>query len=124
MALCLRKNMLSQTATRQVARPRMVAMNASYKVTLNTPSGTQTIECPDDTYILVSGSRSPGGCQLCQPHALGLRRIDYWRNTFVFMYACGHCNAVQQSNAAKLQQPILLHWPSLISLLICSAGRR
>jgi ferredoxin len=26
-------------------------MNA-YKVTLKTPSGTQTIECPEDTYIL------------------------------------------------------------------------
>jgi ferredoxin len=34
-----------------VARPR-VACNATYKVTLKTPSGDQTIECPDDTYIL------------------------------------------------------------------------
>lgn len=51
----MRNNLLSRSATRSsVARSRVVSVNA-YKVTLKTPSGTQTIECPDDTYILVSG---------------------------------------------------------------------
>jgi ferredoxin len=51
MALCLRKSALVSTSRPSVARPR-VACNATYKVTLKTPSGEQTIECPDDTYIL------------------------------------------------------------------------
>jgi ferredoxin len=51
MALCLRKSALVSTSRPSVARPR-VACNATYKVTLKTPSGDQTIECPDDTYIL------------------------------------------------------------------------
>jgi len=60
MALSMRNNLLSRSATRSsVARSRVVSVNA-YKVTLKTPSGTQTIECPDDTYILVSGLRSSG----------------------------------------------------------------
>jgi ferredoxin len=51
MALCLRKSALVSTSRPSVARPR-VACNATYKVTLKTPTGDQTIECPDDTYIL------------------------------------------------------------------------
>jgi ferredoxin len=53
MALMMRKNAaLSRSAARSgVSRPRVVAVNA-YKVTLKTPSGTQTIECAEDTYIL------------------------------------------------------------------------
>jgi len=52
MALCMRKNLLKAGATRSgVARTRVVSVNA-YKVTLKTPSGSQTIECPEDTYIL------------------------------------------------------------------------
>jgi ferredoxin len=58
MALVMRQSALS-TSRPSVARPR-VACNATYKVTLKTPSGDQTIECPDDTYILVSGFRSLG----------------------------------------------------------------
>jgi hypothetical protein len=64
MALCLRKSALVSTSRPSVARPR-VACNATYKVTLKTPSGDQTIECPDDTYILVSGSRSLPRRLLC-----------------------------------------------------------
>jgi len=48
----MRKNLLKAGATRSgVARTRVVSVNA-YKVTLKTPSGSQTIECPEDTYIL------------------------------------------------------------------------
>jgi hypothetical protein len=57
MALVMRQSALVSTSRPSVARPR-VACNATYKVTLKTPSGDQTIECPDDTYILVSGFRS------------------------------------------------------------------
>lgn len=59
MALVMRQSALVSTSRPSVARPR-VACNATYKVTLKTPSGDQTIECPDDTYILVSGFRSLG----------------------------------------------------------------
>jgi ferredoxin len=49
MALCLRKSALVRTPS--TSRSRVVSVNA-FKVTLKTPSGTQTIECPEDTYIL------------------------------------------------------------------------
>lgn len=57
MALCMRKNALlgRSSARSSVARSRVVSVNA-YQVTLKTPSGTQTIECADDMYILVSRS--------------------------------------------------------------------
>ena len=55
MALCLRKSAAAVSTSRpSVARPR-VACNATYKVTLETPSGKKTISCNDDQYILVSG---------------------------------------------------------------------
>lgn len=57
MALCLRKSAAAVSTSRPtVARPR-VACNATYKVTLKTPQGEKTINCPDDTYILVSVDR-------------------------------------------------------------------
>ena len=31
---------------------KSLALSATYKVTLETPGGTQVIDCPDDTYIL------------------------------------------------------------------------
>jgi hypothetical protein len=52
MALLLRKSAVAVGTQRPtVARPSVVC---NYKVTLKTPSGTQTIECADDVYILVS----------------------------------------------------------------------
>lgn len=56
MALCMRKSALLNKSSRSsvASRSRVVSVNA-YKVTLKTPSGTQTIECADDVYILVSG---------------------------------------------------------------------
>lgn len=51
MALLLRKSAVAVGTQRPtVARPSVVC---NYKVTLKTPSGTQTIECADDVYILV-----------------------------------------------------------------------
>jgi len=41
---------VGKASVSRVVRPRVSA--AAYKVTLNTPSGTQTIECGEDTYIL------------------------------------------------------------------------
>lgn len=54
MALCMRQNAFKAGVRRaRTSRARVVSVNA-YKVTLKTPSGSQTIECPEDTYILVS----------------------------------------------------------------------
>jgi hypothetical protein len=79
MALCLRKSALVSTSRPSVARPR-VACNATYKVTLKTPSGEQTIECPDDTYILVSGSRSLPRRLLCASSFNSSRRFQHHGN--------------------------------------------
>ncbi len=85
MALCMRKNALAGATRRSgVARSRVVSVNA-YKVTLKTPSGTQTIECPEDTYILVGwescicGTAIWGvpwcGCSCCRPSTPHLRLV-------------------------------------------------
>ncbi|GBF98285.1 hypothetical protein Rsub_10948 [Raphidocelis subcapitata] len=54
--LCARRVAVSKGAAR-AARPAPLSRSRctkamAYKVTLKTPSGTQTIECADDTYIL------------------------------------------------------------------------
>ncbi|GBF94119.1 chloroplast ferredoxin [Raphidocelis subcapitata] len=55
--LCARKVAVASKGAARVARPATVSRSRctkamAYKVTLKTPSGTQTIECADDTYIL------------------------------------------------------------------------
>lgn len=55
MALSLRKQpaLLGGARRSATSRSRVVSVNA-YKVTLKGPFGSKTIECPADTYILVS----------------------------------------------------------------------
>jgi hypothetical protein len=49
-----RKFQAQAKPTRATRASRSTVKVSAYKVTLKTPSGTQTIECPEDTYILVS----------------------------------------------------------------------
>jgi hypothetical protein len=49
-----RKFQAQAKPTRATRANRGTVKVSAYKVTLKTPSGTQTIECPEDTYILVS----------------------------------------------------------------------
>ncbi|WIA08054.1 hypothetical protein OEZ85_007520 [Tetradesmus obliquus] len=47
-----RKFQAQAKPTRATRASRSTVKVSAYKVTLKTPSGTQTIECPEDTYIL------------------------------------------------------------------------
>lgn len=72
MALCMRKNALQAGARRATtSRARVVSVQA-FKVTLKTPSGTQTIECPEDTYILVSPLDLTAQPAPCNPSSISL----------------------------------------------------
>eukprot|EP00246_Nothoceros_aenigmaticus_P009348 TRINITY_DN247_c0_g1_i1.p2 TRINITY_DN247_c0_g1~~TRINITY_DN247_c0_g1_i1.p2 ORF type:complete len:149 (+),score=5.91 TRINITY_DN247_c0_g1_i1:46-447(+) len=71
---CLKSSVSMRTASPSTLfglkafRGRVTCMAASYKVTLKTPTGVHSFDCPDDTYILehaeeVLGLDLPSSCR-------------------------------------------------------------
>jgi hypothetical protein len=81
MALAVRSS--TARLARPAARPAKVSRNMrvyAYKVTLKTPSGEQTIECPEDTYILVRAMAIIAAAHRARPWLRVQCRPRNWTN--------------------------------------------